>query len=210
MFSRSLRASLGALTKFAIALGCFAAMTLTASATGGRDAYLETTTTTDPQNGQYTRSEILDAGHVFFGEMSGGLASIIENAGSQNKLPNGYILGEEGSGAFIGGLRYGEGVLYTRNAGQYRVYWQGPSVGMDFGGEGSRVMMLVYDLPSIDKMYSRYVGINGSAYAVSGLSVEAMGKGETLVMPVRTGVGARLGVNMGYLKFTQQPTWNPF
>lgn len=159
---------------------------------------------------EYTTSEVIKAGHAFFGEMSGGLATVIEKAGAHNKLPNGYILGEEGSGAFIGGIRYGEGVLYTRNAGQYQVYWQGPSVGMDFGGDGSRVMMLVYDLPSIDKMYRRYIGINGSAYAVGGLSVQAMGIEETLIMPVRTGVGARLGVNMGYLKFTEKPTWNPF
>lgn len=158
----------------------------------------------------YTTREMIAAGHAFFGEMSGGLATVIEKAGAHNKVPNGYILGEEGSGAFIGGLRYGEGILYTRNAGEYRVFWQGPSVGVDFGGDGSRVMMLVYDLPSIDKMYRRFIGINGSAYAVGGLSVQAMGFEDTLIMPVRTGVGARLGINMGYLKFTEKPTWNPF
>ena len=96
----------------------------------------------------YGPDELVGAGHKFFGNVSRGLASVIERAVSQWGLPNGYILGEEGSGAFVAGLRYGEGTLYTKNAGDLRVYWQGPSVGFDWGGDGARTMTLVYNLPA--------------------------------------------------------------
>ena len=111
--------------------------------------------------------ELVSAGHKFFGNVSRGLASIIERAVSQWGLPNGYVLGEEGSGAFVAGLRYGEGTLYTKNAGDLRVYWQGPSVGFDWGGDGARTMTLVYNLPATNAIYQRFVGIDGSAYILS-------------------------------------------
>ncbi len=98
--------------------------------------------------GTYAPGEVVNAGHRFFGTVSRGLASVVEKATSQWGLPNGYILGQEGGGAFVAGLRYGEGVLYTKNAGDLRVFWQGPSVGFDMGGEGARTMMLVYNLPA--------------------------------------------------------------
>jgi hypothetical protein len=97
------------------------------------------------------------------------LAGIVEKAVSQWGLPNGYILGEEASGAFIGGLRYGDGTLYTRNAGDARVFWEGPSFGFDFGADGARTMMLVYSLPQTGAIFSRFGGINGSAYLVGGV-----------------------------------------
>ncbi|WP_284542656.1 DUF1134 domain-containing protein [Pleomorphomonas sp. T1.2MG-36] len=158
----------------------------------------------------YSSSELVDTGHKFFGEMSSGLASAIERSASEYGQPNGYILGQEGSGAFLGGLRYGEGVLYTRNAGNSRVYWQGPSFGIDFGGDGARTMILVYNLPSVQSIYQRFGGVNGSAYLVGGFGITALRQGDITLVPVRTGVGARLGVNVGYLKFTPQATWNPF
>lgn len=158
----------------------------------------------------YTMQEIVDSGHGFFGSTSGGLAAVIEKAFASYGLPNGYVLGEEGSGALIGGLTYGEGTLYTKNAGDHVVFWQGPSVGWDFGGQGSRIMMLVYNLDSVSSLYKRYVGVAGSAYAVAGLGFNVLKNGNVLLVPVRTGIGARLGVNVGYLKLTQTPTWNPF
>ncbi|MEM6711993.1 MAG: DUF1134 domain-containing protein [Pseudomonadota bacterium] len=161
-------------------------------------------------NTAYSVQEIVDSGHVFFGTMSQGLAQAVENLTAQYGQPNGYILGEEASGAFFGGLRYGEGVLYTRNAGNHPVYWQGPSFGLDFGGDGTRTMMLVYNLPSADAIYQRFPGVSGSAFLVAGLSASASQAGNVVVAPIRTGVGARLGLNVGYLKFTNQPTWNPF
>lgn len=159
---------------------------------------------------EYTAEEIVDSGHRFFGATSGGLATVIEKIFASYGLPNGYVLGEEGSGAIVGGLTYGEGTLYTKNAGDHKVYWQGPSLGWDFGGEGSRIMMLVYNLDDVPNLYERFVGVAGQAYVIAGLGFTVLKRGNMLLVPVRTGVGARLGVNVGYLKLTQQPTWNPF
>jgi hypothetical protein len=160
------------------------------------------------QGGQYSSNEVIDAGHRFFGTVSRGLAEIVEKAGSQRGLPN--VLGEEVGGAWVAGLRYGEGVLYTKNAGDRRVYWQGPSLGFGFGADGARTMMLVYDLPATDAIYQRFVGIDGSAYFVGGLGMTALTFNNVVVVPIRSGVGLRLGANVGYLKFTPTATWNPF
>src|SRR4029453_3815635 len=122
-----------------------------------------------PQGQHYSSNEIVDAGHRFFGTISRGLAHIVEKAGSQFGLPNGYVLGQEAGGAVVAGLRYGEGILYTKNAGDLRVFWQGPSLGFDFGGEGARTMMLVYNLPATDAIYQRFAGIGGSPYFLGGL-----------------------------------------
>nr|WP_245453384.1 EipA family protein [Aquibium carbonis] len=159
---------------------------------------------------EYTAQEIIDQGHTFFGAASGGVATAIETIFARYGVPNGYILGEEGSGAIVGGLTYGEGTLFTKNAGDHTLFWQGPSIGWDFGGQGSRTMMLVYDLNRIDEIYRRFVGVAGSAYLVAGVGFNVMRSGNVLLIPVRTGVGARLGVNIGYLKITSRPTWNPF
>jgi len=163
-----------------------------------------------PQGQHYSSNEVIDAGHRFFGTISRGLAQIVEKAGSQFGLPNGYVLGQEAGGAVVAGLRYGEGILYTKNAGDLRVFWQGPSLGFDFGGEGARTMMLVYNLPATDAIYQRFAGIDGSAYFVGGLGMTALTMNNIVVVPIRTGVGMRLGANVGYLKFTPTATWNPF
>jgi hypothetical protein len=162
------------------------------------------------QGEQYSSNEVIDAGHRFFGTVSRGLAEIVEKAVSQWGLPNGYVLGEEAGGAWVAGLRYGEGVMYTKNAGDRRVYWQGPSLGFDFGGDGARTMMLVYRLPAAEAIYQRFVGIEGSAYFVGGLGMTALAFDNVVVVPIRSGVGLRLGANVGYLKFTPAATWNPF
>jgi hypothetical protein len=165
----------------------------------------------DPGNPQTFRArELVDSGHQLFGGVSRGLALAVQEAVRRWGEPNGYILGQEASGALFGGLRYGEGKLYTRNAGQRRVFWQGPTLGFDIGGEGARTMMLVYNLPAASALYQRFGGLDGSAYVIGGFGVTAVGGGGILVVPIRSGVGARLGINVGYLKFTEQPTWNPF
>ena len=163
-----------------------------------------------PSGNQFSANEVIDAGHHFFGGVSRGLAALVEKAGNQWGQPNGYILGEEAGGAFIGGLRYGDGTLYTKNAGDVRVYWQGPSLGFDAGADGARTMMLVYNLPRTDAIYERFGGIAGSAYFVGGLGMTALTANDIVVVPIRSGVGLRLGANLGYLKFTSRPTWNPF
>ena len=139
-----------------------------------------------------------------------GLATVVEKAVGQWGLPNGYILGEEAGGAFVGGVRYGDGKLFTKNAGDVRVYWQGPSLGFDAGVDGGRTMMLVYNLPRTDVIYQRFGGVEGSAYLVGGLGMTALMMNDVVVVPIRSGVGLRLGANVGYLKFTPDPTWNPF
>src|SRR5207248_58123 len=163
----------------------------------------------EPAN-QFSSNELIDAGHRFFGGVSRGLAMIVEKAVSRWGQPNGYILGEEASGAFVGGLRYGDGTLYTKNVGDVRVFWQGPSIGFDAGADGARTMMLVYNLPRTDAIFERFGGINGSAYFIGGFGMTALVANNITVVPIRSGVGLRLGANLGYLKFTTRPTWNPF
>jgi hypothetical protein len=165
-----------------------------------------------PPNPQqdFTPAELINAGHRFFGTVSRGLATVIEKAVSQWGQPNGYVLGEEAGGAFFGGLRYGEGMLYTKNAGDLKVFWQGPTVGWDFGGEGARTMMLVYSLPATQAIYQRFAGIDGSAYFIGGFGMTALTANNIVLVPIRSGVGFRLGANVGYLKFTPASTWNPF
>jgi hypothetical protein len=162
------------------------------------------------QEQRYSSNEIINAGHEFFGGVSQGLAGVVEKAVSQWGLPNGYVLGQEAGGAVVAGLRYGEGTLYTKNAGDLRVYWQGPSVGFDWGGDGARTMMLVYNLPRTDAVYQRFAGIDGSAYFIGGFGMTALTASNIVVVPIRAGVGLRLGANIGYLKFTPSATWNPF
>lgn len=188
----------------------FLGMLSTLAATGLTGAVAPALAAGRANNGQYDIQEIVDAGHNFFGSTSGGLAKVVEKAFERYGLPNGYILGQEGSGAFIAGLTYGEGELYTKNAGQHPAFWQGPSLGIDYGGQGARAMMLVYNLPSVDSLYKRYGGVSGSAFIVAGFGMTVLSNNNVLLVPIRTGLGARLGVNLGYLKLTRSPTWNPF
>ncbi|QXX76263.1 DUF1134 domain-containing protein [Methylovirgula sp. HY1] len=164
----------------------------------------------DERPDEFSTEELIDDGHRFFGTISRGLAEVVEAATRRWGRPNGYILGQEASGAFVGGLRYGEGTMYTRNAGDLHVFWQGPSLGFDAGADGDRTMMLVYNLPATRAIYRRYGGVDGSAYLVGGFGMTALIDNKVVVVPIRSGVGARLGLNVSYLKFTPKPTWNPF
>jgi hypothetical protein len=145
-----------------------------------------------PPNAQsqdgFSAEEIKEAGHRFFGRVSMDLARVIEYAFQ----------------------RYGEGTLYTKDAGDHRVYWQGPSLGYDFGAEGSKTMVLVYDLRSPGEIFTTYAGIDGSAYFIGGVGITYLARGHMVLAPIRSGIGLRLGANVGYLKYTRQPTWNPF
>jgi hypothetical protein len=161
-------------------------------------------------DGSYSSDEIVGAGHRFFGSVSKGLADVVEHAFAKQGRPNGYILGEEAGGAFVAGLRYGEGTLHTKNAGDHRIYWQGPSFGYDFGAEGSKTLILVYNLRHVDQLYNRFAGVDGSAYLVGGVGVTFQTYDDVVLAPIRSGVGLRLGANVGYLKYTRTPTWNPF
>jgi hypothetical protein len=158
----------------------------------------------------YTAEEIVATGHQFFGKASRGLAEAVEYVFQSQGEPTAYIVGEEGSAAFIGGLRYGEGTVYYKNGTRQKIYWQGPSVGFDFGGNGSRAMVLVYNSDAPRDLHRRFGGVESSAYLIGGLGVNLQAHEDIVLAPIRTGVGARLGANIGYLKYSQRPTWNPF
>ena len=185
------------------------AFSLSAAATGTM-AQSTNSATHAPKRSTYSTQEIMTQGHQFFGKTSRGIAEAVEYVFQNQGEPTAYIVGEEGSGAFVGGLRYGEGTIYYKNGVKRRIYWQGPSVGFDFGGNGSRTLTLVYNSHSPEDLYDRFGGVEGSAYLVGGVGVNFERKDNITLAPIRTGVGARLGANIGYLKYSKSPTWNPF
>jgi len=139
----------------------------------------------------------------FMGVTAETAGSIIEKTFKDNGRPTGYIAGEEGSGAFFVGLRYGKGLLYMKGRPTQRVYWQGPSIGWDFGGNGSRVFTLCYNLQYPDAIYQRFPGVDGSAYFIGGLGVNYQRAEDITLAPIRAGVGLRLGANIGYLAYSR-------
>lgn len=186
----------------------FALALLAASAASQTCAAM--TATSAPESDTYTSQEIIGKGHMIFGRAAKEVAGVVEYAFQRHGEPNGYIVGEEGSGAIVGGLRYGEGTLFMKNGLRKKIYWQGPSLGWDFGGNGSRVLVLVYGLKSPNDIYARFGGVEGTAYVIGGLGVNFQQSGHVKLAPIRTGLGMRLGVNAGYLKYSPKPTWNPF
>ncbi len=146
----------------------------------------------------------------FFGETTQGLATIVEKVFAELGKPNGFIKGEEVSGAFVFGLRYGRGTFHRKNAETVKIFWQGPSIGWDFGGNASRAFVLVYDLERVEQLFQRYPGVDGSFYFVAGLGVNYQRRGDVTLAPIRTGVGLRAGANVGYLHMTAEHSWIPF
>ena len=155
-------------------------------------------------------SELVLAGHDFFGTATEGLGAAVETVFSALGRPDGYIIGEEASGAIIAGLTYGEGMITTKNLGEEKIYWQGPSIGIDYGGDGSRVMFLVYNMDNINDVHKRFVGTNGTAYVVGGLGGSVYNRGGVTIATIKTGAGLRMGANIGYIKFSENPKWLPF
>lgn len=158
----------------------------------------------------YGKDEVIGAATRFFGGAAEGIAQAVEKAFADHGRPNAYITGEEASGAFGVGLRYGEGTLRRKKGGSRRVYWQGPSVGFDIGGNASKVFMLVYNLGGPGDIFQRFPGVEGSYYFVAGVGMHYMQSGRTVLAPMRTGVGLRAGVNMNYIHITREKSWNPF
>ncbi|WP_421694044.1 DUF1134 domain-containing protein [Aestuariivirga sp.] len=158
----------------------------------------------------YSSEEMVTVGHQFFGKTTREIAKAVEYVFKKEGEPTAYIVGEEAAGSFVGGLRYGEGTIYYKSGAKQRIYWQGPSVGFDFGANGSRSLVLVYNSESPADLYSRFGGVEGSAYLIGGLGVNFQEKDNVILAPIRTGVGARLGANVGYLKYSERPSWNPF
>ncbi len=163
-----------------------------------------------PEEAGYTIDEIREISRGFFGTISTELGSVIEYAFSSAGRPDGYVLGTEGGGAFLAGVRYGSGTLYMRSGGSGKIYWHGPSIGTDFGASGSRTMFLIYRLHQPEELYRQFTGVDGSAYFIGGVGITFLKGGQVTMAPIRTGLGLRLGANIGYIRFTPRPTWNPF
>ena len=158
----------------------------------------------------YSADEIRAAGRGVFGSISAELAAVIKYAFDSYGNPNGYVLGTEAGAAFLAGLRYGHGKLASKQYPARKIYWQGPSIGTDFGITGSRVMMLVYNLDQQSAIFKRFVGVEGAAYLVGGVGITFHKQGNIVLAPIRTGLGLRLGANVGYLKITPKRQFNPF
>ena len=158
----------------------------------------------------YSSDEILRAAKGFFGGTTEGLASIIEKAFADQGRPNGFIAGEELSGAFIVGLRYGQGTLSRKSSGSREVFWRGPSVGWDFGGNASKVFTLVYRMQDDEELFRRFPGVEGSFYFVAGFGMNYQQRDNVILAPIRTGVGLRAGANVGYLHYNREKGWLPF
>ncbi len=164
----------------------------------------------EPTERSYSPAEIRAAGRGLFGSLSAGLASVIDFAFQRYGKPTGYILGQEGGGAFLAGLRYGSGKLVTKSQPPSKVYWQGPSVGYDLGLAGSRVMFLVYSVEDHARLFRRFIAVDGSAFLVGGVGITFLKNGPLVLAPIRTGLGLRIGASVGYLKFTPKRSLNPF
>jgi hypothetical protein len=158
----------------------------------------------------YTIDEIKAISEGLFGKLTANLAGAIEQLFARSGRPSAYIIGEEGGAAFLAGLRYGKGMLYMRAGGERPIYWHGPSVGLDLGAQGGKTLFLVYKLDDPDQLYARFTGIDGSAFVVGGVGITLIGNGRITLAPIRTGLGLRLGANVGFIRFTPTATLNPF
>lgn len=158
----------------------------------------------------YHRDDLIGAAEGVFGRGAEGLARLIENILREQGEPNGYIVGREASGAIGIGLRYGSGTLHHKIEGDMPAYWTGPSIGFDAGANASSTFVLVYNLHDTAELYHRFPAGEGAAYLVGGFNASYLRRGDVVLIPIRLGVGARLGVNVGYMKFSQRQRWLPF
>jgi len=164
---------------------------------------------TPAENDTYEQNEILQKAGDFFGAATEGLAKVIEKAFAEQGKPNAYVTGEEVSGAIGIGVRYGDGMLNRKAGAPTKVYWQGPSIGFDFGGNASKVFVLVYHLPDTESLFQRFPAVDGSFYFVAGVGLNYQQSGDIVLAPIRTGVGLRAGVNIGYMHYTKEFSWIP-
>jgi hypothetical protein len=158
----------------------------------------------------YKEDDLIGAAEGVFGKGAEGLARMIQDLLKKQGQPNGYIVGREAGGAFVVGLRYGSGTLFHKAEGQRPVYWTGPSIGFDAGANAGNTFVLVYNLHDSDKLYTRFPAGEGQAYLIGGLTASYLRHGDTVLIPIRMGVGLRLGVNAGYMKFSRKQKWLPF
>jgi hypothetical protein len=158
----------------------------------------------------YSQETVLAEAEKLFGSGAAGLGALIEKAFREQGRPSAFIAGEEGAAAWIGGLRYGRGDLKTRGGESRPVYWRGPSLGFDWGANGSKVFVLIYNLSSAEELFQRYPGVDGSLYFFGGLGMNYNQRGSIVLAPIRTGVGWRQGINVGYLALAPHMSIIPF
>jgi hypothetical protein len=157
----------------------------------------------------YSSEEIMREASRFFGETSEALARAVERTFSDYGRPSAYIYGSEGGGALIVGLRYGEGTLQYKGGGSMPVWWQGPSIGWDFGGNAAKVFTLVYNLEETYQLFQRFPAVDGSLYVIAGFSLNYQRSGDIVLAPIRTGVGLRAGASLGYIHYTRERSLIP-
>jgi hypothetical protein len=160
--------------------------------------------------GSVPRKDVFSAAEGVFGKGASGLGDLLERLLKEQGEPTAYITGREAGGAFIAGIRYGSGTLHHQIEGDRPIYWTGPSLGFDFGADANKVFVLVYNLNDSQRMFRRYPAAEGNAYVVGGFTASYMRRGDIVLIPVRLGVGARLGVNAGYMRFSEKNRWLPF
>jgi len=158
----------------------------------------------------YDQDEIYKEASGFFGKGAEGLADVLNKVFSEKGRPNGYIKGEEASGAFVVGVRYGKGSLVMKNGARRKVFWQGPSIGFDVGGNASKAFVLLYDLKKTDDIFQRFPGVEGTLYFVAGVGVNYVATDNISLAPIRFGLGWRQGANIGYMHITRKSSWIPF
>lgn len=182
----------------------------TATAAASDPAMTPPPATTAPKPGTYKQDDLIGAAEGVFGKGAKGLAQMIEDLLKKQGEPNGYIVGREGGGAIVVGLRYGSGTLHHKVEGQKPVYWTGPSIGFDAGANAGSTFVLVYNLYNTDDIYKRFPAGEGQAYLVGGFNVSYLRRKDVVLVPVRMGVGLRLGLNAGYMKFSKKQKISPF
>lgn len=163
-----------------------------------------------PEGETYDQDSVLREAEAFFGKSTEGLAKVIEKAFKDYGRPNAYVKGEEASGAITVGLRYGNGMLVMKDAKPRIVYWQGPSIGFDFGGNVAKVFVLVYHLPKPGSIFQRFPAVDGSFYYVGGVGINYQQRDKIVLAPIRLGLGLRAGASIGYMHYTPKKTYNPF
>lgn len=162
------------------------------------------------QDATYKQDDLIGAAEGVFGKGASGLAGLIEDLLRKQGEPNAYIVGREGGGALVLGLRYGSGTLHHKVEGQRPVYWTGPSIGFDAGANAGNTFVLVYNLYDSQDLYKRFPAGEGQAYLVGGFNASYMRRGDVVLIPIRVGAGLRLGINAGYMKFSNKQKWLPF
>ncbi len=194
---------------FTVGLGLSGCATTQSDPTGNRDSREAQQQNTAPGS-TYNETELVSALSTHLGVTAESAGSMIERLFRKQGRPVGYITGQEGGGAFVAGLRYGDGTLWMKDGSSHKIYWRGPSVGWDWGGNASKVFTLVYGLEDPNYIFRRFPGVDGSAYLIGGMGVNYQRAEGITLAPIRTGVGARLGANVGYLSYKRKKGIWPF